>query len=275
MKTKIIDFLKKENIELYGVCDDAALTVRMPHLTERAGFGDGSGIKSLLCLCIPYFCGYPENFSAYAAAPDYHKYCEELFDRLIPLLTECFDGYHFYGFADKSPYNEVEAFERANLGKRGDNMLFLTEKYSSFVFLAEVVTDMPAHLWEIAEKEPTAPCIHCGACQRACPSLNANMECLSAITQKKGELTDCERALIKQNKSAWGCDICQAVCPVTKMAINNGTVFTEIDYFKNGRIEKLTEELVTNMNDEEFKSRAFSWRGKAPLLRNLTILSED
>jgi len=275
MNAEICNFLRKQNIELYGVCDATTLPVRMPHLTERAGFGDGSGIKSLLCLCIPYFCGYPENFSAYAAAPDYHKYCEALFERFIPLLCKQYKEYRFCGFADKSPFNEIDAFEKAHLGKRGDNMLFLTERYSSFVFLAEIATDMPAHLWECEERELTELCVHCGACRRACPSLNVNMECLSAITQKKGELTDNERTLIKENKTAWGCDICQAVCPVTKKAIKNGTAFTNIDYFKTGRIERLTEELVENMSNEEFKSRAFSWRGKAPLLRNLKILSED
>jgi hypothetical protein len=31
--------------------------------------------------------------------------------------------------------------------------------------------------------------------------------------------------------------------------------------------------MLSAMSDEEFKARSFSWRGKAPLLRNLEILS--
>ena len=38
---------------------------------------------------------------------------------------------------------------------------------------------------------------------------------------------------------------------------------------------RLTSEELENMTDEAFAERAFSWRGKAPLRRNLTIRAES
>ena len=281
MKKQLLDFLKKENIELYGVTDTSRCNVKLAHVLRRAGFAaeegdEGKQPRSMLCLCFPYFCAFPENFSSYASSPDYHVFCEEFFARLTALLKELYPQYSFSGFADRSPYDEVYATSLAGLGGRGDNMLFLTERYSSFVFLGEVVTDMPAEEWNLPKKEPISPCIHCGRCKKACPGYKAEeFFCLSALTQKKGELTENEAKTIRTYGSAWGCDICQKVCPITERALKSGSIYTPIEYFKTDRTEKLTRELIENMSDEDFKARAYSWRGKQTVLRNLKILDEE
>ncbi len=281
MRNEIIEFLQKENIELYGVVDAESCNVRLEHVLKRGGFSEKGEEnyrrpRSILCLCFPYFYGFPENFSAYASSPDYHKFCDDFFARFTSLLTATYPQYRFCGFADKSPYDEVYAASLAGLGKRGDNMLFLTDKYSSFVFLGEIVSDMPAEEWECEARAAADPCLHCGKCKKACPGYTADeFFCLSALTQKKGELTPEEAEIIRKHGSAWGCDICQKVCPVTEKALASGSIFTPIDYFKTGRTERLTRELIENMSDEEFKSRAYSWRGKQTVLRNLKILEEE
>ena len=281
MKKQLLDFLKKENIELYGVTDTSRCNVKLAHVLKRAGFAaeegdEGKQPRSMLCLCFPYFCAFPKNFSSYASSPDYHVFCEEFFARLTALLKELYPQYSFSGFADRSPYDEVYAASLAGLGGRGDNMLFLTERYSSFVFLGEVVTDMPAEEWNLPKKEPISPCIHCGRCKKACPGYKTDeFFCLSALTQKKGELTEDEAKTIRTYGSAWGCDICQKVCPITERALKSGSIYTPIEYFKTDRTEKLTRELIENMSDEDFKARAYSWRGKQTVLRNLKILDEE
>ncbi len=281
MRNEILNFLKKENIELYGIADPSKCNVKLAHVLRRAGFAaadgeEGKTPRSLLCLCFPYFYGFPQNFSVYAASPDYHAYCEGFFARFCALLSEVYPQYTFCGFADRSPYDEVYAASLAGLGGRGDNMLFLTEKYSSFVFLGEIVSDMPTDEWDIPRSEPKSPCTHCGKCKEACPGYKAEeFFCLSALTQKKGELTKEETELIRTYKSAWGCDICQKVCPITERAIRSGSIFTPIEYFKTDRTEKLTYGLIENMSEEEFKRRAYSWRGKQTVLRNLKILEEE
>ena len=150
--------------------------------------------------------------------------------------------------------------------------MIITEKYSSYVFLGEIITDA------VIECEPIEPrrCTGCGKCKKACPGYAADeFFCLSALTQKKGELTEDEKNIIRKYKSAWGCDICQQVCPVTENAIKCGSIYTPIEFFKTNRTEHLTSALIEGMSDEEFKRRAYSWRGKQTVLRNLKILEEE
>ena len=89
---------------------------------------------------------------------------------------------------------------------------------------------------------------------------------------KKGALNDDEKALLSSQNSAWGCDACQQACPITKNAIKNGTAYSEISFFKEHLIPSLKVDNIENMTKEEFSLRAYSWRGKETLLRNLRIL---
>ena len=99
------------------------------------------------------------------------------------------------------------------------------------------------------------------------------LECLSAVTQKKGLLTTEEEAYLKKYGYAWGCDICQLACPMTKAALTSG-VQTPIAFFHEDRIPVLTKKRLSDMDEEEFRRRAFSWRGREPLLRNLDIFEK-
>ena len=115
-------------------------------------------------------------------------------------------------------------------------------------------------------------CEGCGLCKMKCPASLNKSECLSAITQKKGELTKQEEELIKAHRTAWGCDICQRVCPHTQKAIQNGTITSPVEFFKKDRMPSPTYEDIFNMCDREFSERAYSWRGRAVILRNLKLL---
>mgnify|MGYP003292971503 CR=1 FL=1 len=100
-------------------------------------------------------------------------------------------------------------------------------------------------------------------------SLDKN-ECISALTQKKGELTQEESTLMKKHGTVWGCDICQLACPYTEKMIENGAV-TEIEFFKNDLIHNIAKDYLGGVCKEEFMQRAFSWRGKKILERNIEI----
>jgi len=265
------ELLKKENIDVYSPLPLSDATVLRQDKLNRMGIENGG---SILVLIMPYkVSDKQKNISAYAVPQDYHLYFSELSDQLTSALTNDFPGYKFFGAADNSPINEVGAAVKAGLGFFGDNGLFISEKYGSYVFIGGIYSNMPADNYGISESiSSRTECIHCGACSRACPAnaIKDKSLCLSAITQKKGELTESEISLIKESGCAWGCDVCQDVCPHNKNAPD-----TKIKFFGSNRTPYLTKKAVEEMTDEEFSSRAYSWRGRKVILRNLEILEED
>ena len=98
--------------------------------------------------------------------------------------------------------------------------------------------------------------------------------CLSYITQKKDEFSEEEKILIRDNKKVFGCDICQDVCPHNKRISK-----TEINEFIDNQITKLEYEEINSISNKEFKrrygDRAFSWRGKNIIKRNMEIILEE
>ena len=114
-------------------------------------------------------------------------------------------------------------------------------------------------------------CMHCSACRRACKTgtlLSDARVCLSALTQKKGSLTEEEKEMIRQNGTAWGCDACQNVCPYNKGKI------TPISFFHQERVTCLTKEILLSMSEDAFARRAYAWRGRQTVLRNLEIIEK-
>lgn len=262
---------ENERIECYGVLPFSACKCRRPDIIERKGVR-AEDIRSAIMFLVPYYVKDGEgNISLYARSGDYHDYCDALFARILPLFEQTYGG-RFLGFADKSPIEENIAASMAGLGVLGDNYMLINEKYGSFVFLAEILSTVePEALGFSGEHAEPSYCMHCGACKKACPMVIDGMECLSALTQKKGALTEAEADYLRKYGSAWGCDLCQLACPLTKKAIASGAE-TPIGFFREDRISVLTADMLNAMTDAQFKKRSFSWRGKAPLLRNLEIL---
>ncbi len=260
------EILKKKNLDCFAPIPLKECRIQKPYLLERAGIADGTAVM----LAVPYFspaCMDPaRNLSAYAVAKDYHVLFRELFDEILPILRAKFPQNKFEGFADHSPLAETEAAAKAGLGIIGENRLLLTEKYSSYIFLGEIITDakLPCHVQAVSF------CEHCGACLKACPAADCG-GCLSALTQKKGALTEIEKEKIIKYGSVWGCDICQEVCPHTVRAIKSGSIFSPIPYFREDNISHLTKAVLDGMTDRDFQERAFSWRGRDTIGRNLRL----
>ncbi|MBQ8164106.1 MAG: epoxyqueuosine reductase [Clostridia bacterium] len=269
--------LYENKIELFSCIPLSSCKVYKKYLLEKAGLDEDS---SVIIMLLPYRSKHtPKNLSVYASVRDYHKFT----DGLRTQVKEFFKKEHPFAkvelFADHSPIDEVHAACIGGLGFIGDNGLLINEKYSSFVFLCEIITDLsPAKLGlEYNLSTEVKRCYGCGACHRACPSncMDENdprpkSECLSAITQKKGILTPDEIKMMLKYGSIWGCDVCQNVCPYTKNA-----EYTPIDFFDKEVITTLTSELINGMSDEEFLSRPFSWRGREVILRNTKIYEDS
>ncbi len=263
----------EEHITQIATLPFSLCRVTNARLYEKHGFQP----ESVLVFLIPYYAVTPDNFSAYAAAEDYHFYAKGLFERLKQKLKRAFPKGDFFGFSDHSPIDERDAAIRAGLGVYGKNRLLISKEYGTYQFIGEILSTLPADTFGNVTVSPFTFCIGCGACLSACPTgllRGESTECLSAITQKKGTLTNEEKALLREVGTAWGCDECQRVCPYVKEAAHLGTLTTEIPFFKENLITHLDTETVENMSDEVFSRRAFAWRGRETVLRNTRILEE-
>lgn len=274
MKAFLSQFFESEHIAAYAALDFADTALTRPYLVERLDFAPQTAILFLA----PYYAGETENLSRYAAPRDYHLYMKGLFARFSAALAEAQPCIHAAGFADHSPINEREAAASAGLGILGDNGLIIHERYGSFVFIGEILTDaIPTACGAIPPISPRR-CEGCGACRAACPTgiLRGDGEkCLSAITQQKAPLSDEEIALLKRAGTAWGCDDCQTACPHNIRAIRKGSALTPISFFREERIPEITPAILEGMSEADFAARAFSFRGRAVLERNLKILYPD
>lgn len=263
--------LSAEGIDCFGLLPLSACRVTRGYLLERAGIAPDGG--SVIMLALPYRAPGEAgaNISRYAIPMDYHHAVVDLFARLTAALSARFPGAKFAGFADHSPIDERHAAAASGLGVLGDHGLIITERYASYVFLAEIVTDLPTD----AVPCEIRTCAHCGACRAACPVDLDWQRCLSALTQKKGALTDEEKAAILAHGCAWGCDICQEACPHTRRALAAGTLCAALPCFRTARIPHLTAAMVEGMDDDTFSRRAYAWRGRQTILRNLRLLEGE
>ncbi|NRK74435.1 tRNA epoxyqueuosine(34) reductase QueG, partial [Salmonella enterica subsp. enterica serovar Typhi] len=103
--------------------------------------------------------------------------------------------------------------QRAGIGWSGKNCAIITPEFGSYVYLGEMITNLPL--------EPDTPmedqCGTCNKCIDVCPTgaliqggqLNAQ-RCIAFQTQTKGFLAEEFRE--KLGNRIYGCDTCQTVC---------------------------------------------------------------
>ena len=268
MREKLKEIFEKNGIEYFDVIDIKDTTVNKSYLLDRLG----KPVKSAIVYLMPYYAGEPVNISRYATSLDYHIVNRRIADRIIPTLSALYPEESFLSFADHSPIDERAAALKLGLGVIGKNGLIINEKYGSYVFIGEIVTSVSSEALGGGKIGAVKECIGCGKCLTACPTgilRGEGCDCLSAITQKKSELNESEISLMRKYNTAWGCDICQSVCPYNKKP-----KITPIPDFKTDNIYRLDREILDNMSEEEFQNRAFSWRGKDILYRNLDALEK-
>ena len=268
MREKIRQTLLGLGIEYFAILPYSLCRETNSRIIEREGFRP----KSIIVYLLPYYSGEGKNLSIYATSLDYHLAINEINQAICDSLKAAFPDARTRGYGDHSPIDERHAALISGLGVAGMNGLIINEKYGSFIFIGDLVTDIEPDLLGANEPREIISCERCGACLRACPTgilRGEGEDCLSAITQRKGELTADEIALMKKCNTVWGCDLCQTSCPH-----NRNPILTPVEFFYRDRIDNLTLEILDGMTKEEFECRAYAWRKRPTIRRNLELLEE-
>ena len=276
----LLPYLQSFGIDLVGALSLGDCILRKPYLLSREGFDLSAPDRLFVQIfAVPYLSPAAEhpsrNLSAYATVRDYHVFFARLYDELLPRLRADFPQHKFAAFVDHSPIDEIEAATSAGLGVRGKNHLLLTNRYSSYIYLGEIITTLPLTPTPSPLPPEARVCHGCDACTKACPMRSEGGECRSALTQKKGELSPEERMMLQTFDSVWGCDVCQEVCPYTTSARSRGTIYTTIPFFREQTLAHLTLSALDGMDDEAFHTRAYAWRGREVIRRNLLLKADN
>ncbi len=234
--------------------------------------------SSIIVCAIPYYTGkeYESNISRYCYGLDYHLVIKEKLNEICEEIKSKDDKFKYEIFTDNGPLVDRYLAYLAGIGYYGINNNIITDKYGSYVFIGYIVNNYNLEVDESNDKT----CLGCNKCVKYCPgnALEGNYQmdpkkCISYITQKKEELTDEEKRKMKKNKSLFGCDICQVVCPH-----NKDIEISKFKEFTNNLITNLNEEEINSISNKEFKrrykERAFSWRGRNIIKRNMDIINE-
>ena len=251
----------------YGVCSFSDVEDKLLNCLAKGRLP--ADAKSVISVLFPYKVnGEKGNLSSYAVVPDYHEIAGHMLTTCVDALKLAFPDYDFVWFIDNSPIPEVYAAALSGLGVVGDNRLLINSRYGSYCFIGTIVTslEMPPTGGEIEY------CDHCGKCIKACRggALRADggfdrAKCLSDISQRKGNLTPDEVAMLRQNGLVWGCDTCQDVCP-----LNVDAQITYIRPFLDRANPNVTVDDLATADD-----RAYLYRGRSVIERNIKALEDD
>jgi epoxyqueuosine reductase len=177
-------------------------------------------VRSVICVGKLYN-GPAGPISRYACGPDYHSTVGEGLRLLAARLEERAWPFKWRISVDTAPLLERAYARRAGLGWIGKNTCLIDQRQGSFFFLGELLASL--------DLVPDAPVPdRCGKCRRcidACPTkaivptgqtqpawMLDSRRCISYLTiELRGAIpTEFHPALAEH---AFGCDICQDVCP--------------------------------------------------------------
>jgi epoxyqueuosine reductase len=202
------------------------------------------------------------RLARYARGTDYHQVTLARVELLAAFLSE-HGATAARPYVDTGPIPERELAQRAGLGWIGKNTMLIRPGLGSWFFIGSVLTDLPLI------PDPPFEADHCGSCTRcleACPTqafveprlLDAR-RCISYLTiEQKGPIP--EEVVPALEGWAFGCDICNEVCPWNQRFAQESTIEAFRPRLLPGGDRP---DLFDRMDDSEFENRF----GDTPLAR--------
>lgn len=236
--------------------------------------------QSVLVFSHSYYTAINHNgnnykISRYAWGDDYHIILMEKLKKIENYLISFFPKCKTKSYVDTGPILEKQWAVRSGLGWQGKNSLILNKDYGSYFFIGIIITDLIFQNDEVVEDK----CGTCTKCINACPTnaiigdkvIDSN-KCISYWTiEAKHDLAIPLEIRNNMNGWAFGCDICQEICPWNK---NKPKLTTEKSFFPRYETNFNPEELK-KMSTEEFnfkyKNSPIKRTKLKGILRNLDI----
>lgn len=236
--------------------------------------------KTIISIAFPYKGDVSTKndvyFSSYTRGMDYHKVVEGYLKNICDFIEETFHGKTKI-FVDSNSLPERYIAYLSGIGFIGRNGMVITEKYGSYVFLGEIITDIEVEGLQYKSRKELLEFKSCGQCTKClsnCPTSAINEKicipniCMSYITQSK---TIKDNFIKKMDGRIFGCDHCQTCCPYNeKISTYYVKEFEPMTYMEN-----VDEEEIIYMDNKTFREKygrtSCGWRGKSTLQRNALI----
>jgi len=239
------------------------------------------GAKSVITLLKNYFPKKQQEANAvkiskYAFGKDYHDVIRSQMKIFLQLIKDEIGEVNGRGFVDSAPVLERSWAQRSGVGWIGKNGNLITKQGGSFFFIATLITDL-----ELVYDDPFAKdfCGSCTKCIDECPTeailpnkvVNGS-KCISYFTIELKDSIIPGEMKGKFDDWAFGCDICQDVCPWNRFSKEteepNFTPLPELLNLTTKEWEAMTEETFKKL----FKDSAINrtrWKG---MQRNIRFL---
>lgn len=236
LKQEIIDYSKEIGIDKIGfasadVFDELKERLkRQQELGYQSGFEKGSveerteperllpEAKSIISIALAYPSRIPDAppstredrrgiFCRASWGIDYHIVLRERLQKLTEFIHSKFPEASSKLMVDTGELSDKAVAERAGVGFSGKNTLIITPEFGSFVYLGELITNIPF----VPDTPIEDGCGDCRICMDACPTgalvqpgqLNAQ-RCLAFLTQTKDFIPDEFREQV--GTRVYGCD---------------------------------------------------------------------
>lgn len=239
------------------------------------------GAKSVVSLLLNYHTDKKQadpkapKISSYAYGTDYHFVIKEKLKELMQIIHREIGEVNGRVFVDSAPVMDKAWAAKSGLGWLGKNTNLISKQVGSFFFIAELIIDL-----ELDYDAPvTDHCGSCTACIDACPT-DALLQpyqidgskCISYLTIELKENIPTE---FKGQMDNWafGCDVCQTVCPWNRFAKPH----SEPAFEPHEELLNLTksewQEMTSVIFNKVFKNSAVKRTKFEGLKRNIKFLS--